>query len=33
MWIRSQSKYTLINTNAIRICADDRDDCGDYLIC
>ena len=33
MWIRSQSKYTVINTNAIRICADDRDDCGDYLIC
>ena len=33
MWIRSQRKYTLINTNAIRICADDRDDCGDYLIC
>lgn len=29
MWIRSQSKYTLINTNVIRIC----DDCGDYLIC
>ena len=33
MWIRSQSKYTLINTNAIRICEDDRDDYGDYLIC
>lgn len=33
MWIRSQSKYTLINTNAIRIFEDDRDDCGDYLIC
>ena len=33
MWIRSQSKYSLINTNAIRICEDDRDDCCDYLIC
>jgi hypothetical protein len=33
MWVRSQSKYTLINTNIIRICEDDRDDCGDYLIC
>ena len=33
MWIRSQNKYTLINTNIIRICEDDRDDCGDYLIC
>lgn len=33
MWIRSQNKYTLINTNTIRICEDDRDDCDDYLIC
>lgn len=33
MWIRSQNKYTLINTNVIRICEDDRDDFGDYLIC
>lgn len=33
MWIRSQNKYTLINTNAIRICEDDRNYCGDYLIC
>lgn len=33
MWIRSQNKYTLINTNIIRICEDDRDDFGDYLIC
>lgn len=33
MWIRSQSKYTLINTNTIRICADDTDNCDDYLIC
>lgn len=33
MWIRSQNKYTLINTNTIRICEDDRDYCDDYLIC
>lgn len=33
MWIRSQHKYSLIKTNTIRICEDDRDDCGDYLIC
>lgn len=33
MWIRSQNKYTLINTNVIRVYEDDRDDFGDHLIC
>lgn len=33
MWIRSQHKYSLIKTDTIRICEDNRDDCGDYLIC